>query len=171
MIDVNPSADCDRPRFDAARLTRFTAAVFERAGLAAEAAAISAEVLVAADLHGIESHGLPRLPWYLEMIAAGAIDVDATPVIEQETAATMVIDARNGFGPPAAAWAMRYCLDKALETGVAFVTVRNSNHFGIAGYYAMMGLDRGLAGIAMTNASPQIVPLFGSRAGSDSRSR
>ncbi len=159
-----PAGERGYPRFDAARLTRFTAAVFESVGMAPADAAIAAEVLVASDLRGVESHGVPRLRWYLQSIAEGVIDLRATPALERETAATAAIDARNGFGPPAARWAMAHCLDKAAETGVAFVTVRNSNHFGIAAYYAMMGLDRGLAGLAMTNASPLVVPTFGREA-------
>ena len=155
-----PEAPPGSPRFDAARLTRFTAAVLTTTGLAPERAAIAAEILVASDLRGVDSHGVPRLSWYLARIAQGAIDMRATPTIERETPTTAAIDARNGFGPPAAHWAMARCIEKAADLGVAFVTVRNSNHFGIAAYYAMMALGRGLAGLAMTNASPLVVPTF-----------
>lgn len=151
------------PRYDAARLTRFTAAVLEAVGLPADSAALSAEILVAADLRGVDSHGVPRLRFYLDRIAAGTLDVKATPTIERETPVTATVDARNGFGPPAAHWAMSRCLDKAAESGVAFVTVRNSNHFGACAYYAMMGLERGLIGLAMTNAGPLMVPTFARR--------
>ena len=151
------------PRFDAARLTRFAAAVLASVGLSPADAAVTAEVLVASDLRGVESHGVPRLRWYLNHIARGTIDLRATPTIEREGPVTAAVDARGGFGPPAARWAMERCLDKAEAMGVAFVTVRNANHFGIAAYYAMMALERGLAGLAMTNASPLVVPTFARR--------
>lgn len=150
-----------RIRFDGERLTAYTAAVFEAAGALAEDAAIVAQVLVASDLRGIDSHGVPRLPMYLHMIEAGVVDLHARPEIVQETPATLAVDARNGLGHPASHWAMARCIGKAREVGVAFATVRHSNHFGIAGYYAAMALEHDLAGMAMTNATPLVVPTFG----------
>lgn len=152
-----------QPRFDAGKLTRFTAAVFERVGVRPADAAIAAEILVASDLRGIESHGMPRLAAYLGRIKAGAIDLAAPPTIDRETPTTAAVDGHNGLGLPVAHWAMSLCIRKAREAGVAFVTVRNSNHFGIAGYYATMALEHGLAGMAMTNATPLVVPTFARR--------
>ena len=149
------------PRYDVGQLTGFTAAVLERAGVRPEDAAISAEILVAADVYGIESHGVARLGYYAKLIAGGLIDVKATPVIERETPTTAVVDARNGFGPPAAHWAMTRCVRKAQVAGLAMLTVRNSNHFGIAGFYALMAAFENLVGMAATNAGPQVVPVHG----------
>lgn len=159
-VQTGGEAPAGSPRFDAGRLTRFTAAVLETTGLAPERAAIAAEILVASDLRGVDSHGVPRLSWYLERIDQGLIDMRAEPVVVRETPTTATVDARNGFGPPAAHWAMARCIAKAAEAGVAFVAVRHSNHFGIAGYYAMMALEHGLIGMAMTNATPLVVPTF-----------
>lgn len=155
-----PAATASSPRFDAARLTGFVAAVFEAVGMRAADAALSAEILVAADLRGVDSHGVPRLRSYVNRIGTGTIDLGATPTIERETPTTALIDAHNGFGPPAAHWAMGRCLDKAADLGVAFVAVHDSNHFGACAYYAMMALERGLVGVAMTNATPLVVPTF-----------
>jgi L-2-hydroxycarboxylate dehydrogenase (NAD+) len=151
-------------RFDVGHLTRFVTAVFIAVGVRPADAAIAAAIVITSDLRGIDSHGLPRVRFYVDFFKAGVIDVKATPTIERETASTAAIDAHNGFGPPAAHWAMERCLEKAEATGLAFVTVRNSNHFGIAGYYATMGLPRGLAALAMTNATPLVVPTYGREA-------
>lgn len=155
-----PAITSTYQRFDAARLKQFATAVFQRVGLSAADAAIGAEILVASDLRGIDSHGMPRLRMYLNRITAGAIDVRATPTIDRETPATATVNAHNGLGLPAAHWGMSLCLKKAAETGLAFVTVRNSNHFGIAGYYAAMALERDMIGFAATNAAPLMVPPF-----------
>ncbi len=146
------------PRYDAERLRWFTRAVFERVGVKPGDAAVAAEILVASDLRGIESHGMPRLRAYLDRIAAGAINLEATPTIDRETAVTAAVDGQNGLGLSVAHWAMDLCVRKALASGLAFVTVRGSNHFGIAGYYATMALERGLVGVAATNAAPLMVP-------------
>ncbi len=146
------------PRYDAERLKWFSRAVFERLGVRPGDAAVAAEILVASDLRGIESHGMPRLRAYLDRIAAGAINLEATPTIDRETAVTAAVDGHNGIGLSVAHWAMDLCVRKAQASGLAFVTVRRSNHFGIAGYYATMALERGLIGLAATNAAPLMVP-------------
>lgn len=158
---MSPADYSARPRFDGPRLTAYTAAVFEAVGATAEDAAIVAEVLVTSDLRGIDSHGVPRLPMYLRMIEAGVVNLSARPEVLHETPATIAVDAHNGLGHPASHWAMTRCIEKASAVGVAFATVRHSNHFGIAGYYAAMALERDLAGMAMTNATPLVVPTFG----------
>lgn len=148
-------------RYDATRLARFTTAAFEALGATPEDAAIVAEILVASDLRGIDSHGVARLPLlYFPMIQRGVVDLRATPTVIQETPTTIAVDANNGLGHPVSYWTMTRCIEKAKEVGVAFATVRRSNHFGIAGYYATMALDHGLAGMAMTNATPLVVPTF-----------
>lgn len=126
----------------------------------AEASEVS-DVLVAADLKGISSHGVARLFRYVEGIETGAIAANAETVVVQESAATAVLDAQNGLGQPASIRAMRLAMNKASCVGAGVVAVRNSNHFGIAGYYASLAVDRGMVGIAMTNASPQVCATFG----------
>jgi LDH2 family malate/lactate/ureidoglycolate dehydrogenase len=123
-----------------------------------------ADVLLAADLRGIESHGIARLRhFYVDRIKRGAIDPRAVPVVVRETATTLAFDARNGLGHPPAKHAMAQTIAKAKRGGIAFATVRNSNHFGIAGYYAMMALEHDLIGIASTDSIHYGAPTFGSQ--------
>jgi LDH2 family malate/lactate/ureidoglycolate dehydrogenase len=147
-------------RIDAEMLEQFTAQVLMGFGLKPEDARISAEVLVASDVRGIDSHGVPRMTYYAERLRAGLIDFDAELTVVTETPATIAFDAHNGMGHPASYHAMARCIEKAKETGLCMATVRHSNHFGIAGYYAMMALKEGMCGLAMTNATPLVVPTF-----------
>jgi L-2-hydroxycarboxylate dehydrogenase (NAD+) len=117
-------------------------------------------VLVAADLSGIDSHGVARLRRYVEGVATGAIDGRAEPVVVVEHPATALLDAGNGLGQPAAVAAMELAVTKAEVYGIGIVAVRRTNHFGIAGYYASLAARRGLIGIATTNATPQVAPTF-----------
>lgn len=147
-------------RIDATVLQRFTADVLVGFGVRRDDAEISAEVLIASDLRGIDSHGCPRLGSYADRLRKNLINLTPELRVIAETPATIAFDADNGLGHPAAYHAMRRCIEKAKETGFCMATVRNSNHFGIAGYYAMMALEAGLCGIAMTNATPLVVPTF-----------
>lgn len=131
-------------------------------GVSETDAATTANILASSDIRGIESHGAARLDrYYVSRIQAGSIDPHAKPSIVSETATTANIDAHNGLGQPAGDFAMRLAIDKAKRTGIAFVTVRNSNHYGIAGYYAMLALEHDMIGLASTNASKLAVPTFG----------
>ena len=119
-------------------------------------------MLLAADLRGIESHGLARLRhFYVDRLKRGAIDPRATATVVREGPATLALDAHNGLGHPPSIAAMRRTIAKAREHGVCFTTVRNSNHFGIAGFYAMMALEFDLIGIASTDSIHYGVPTFG----------
>jgi L-2-hydroxycarboxylate dehydrogenase (NAD+) len=143
-------------------LKSFVSTVLEKVGVAPEDAAIVADVLVAADMRGIESHGVARLEsYYVSRIRAG--QMAAKPAIEtvRETPTSVLVDAGNGLGHPAGKRTMERVLQKAAHTGAAFGAVRNSNHFGIAGYYAMMALDRDIIGIASTNSTRFAAPTFG----------
>jgi LDH2 family malate/lactate/ureidoglycolate dehydrogenase len=121
-----------------------------------------ADVLVAADLRAVESHGIARLDhFYVRRIEAGVVDPRATLRVLRETATTTAFDAGSGLGHPATKRAMNATIAKAREHGIAFATVRNSNHFGIAGYYAMMALEHEMIGIALTNATRLGVATFG----------
>ena len=151
-------------RFSHRCLVSFAAEVFAALGFGEHSAATAAEAVVLADLRGVESHGLARLPGYAARLHKGLIAVDAELTVDRETTATIALDAHNGLGLVQAPAAMARCIDKAEQSGLCFATVRRSNHFGIAGAYALMATRRGLGGIAMTNASPLVVPVFGAEA-------
>ncbi|MGD0052566.1 MAG: Ldh family oxidoreductase [Vulcanimicrobiaceae bacterium] len=143
-------------------LTRFVATVLERVGIAPEDAAIVADVLVAADLRGIESHGVGRLEsYYVSRLRGGLMAPHPTVTTVRETPTSILVDAGNGLGHPVAKHTMEAVLAKAGQTGAAFGAVRNSNHYGIAGYYAMLALDRDMIGIASTNTVRYGAPTFG----------
>jgi LDH2 family malate/lactate/ureidoglycolate dehydrogenase len=149
---------------DARNLQLFTVSAFERVGVTKEDARIAAEVLVAADLRGVESHGVARLHHYLAHLKQGQVSAETNCTTVRESPTTLTIDAGNGLGLVAAYRAMQVTIERAAQYGSAAVAVRNSNHFGIAGYYAMMALPHNMIGIAMCNASPNVVPFGGSRA-------
>ncbi len=130
-----------------------------------EDAAIAADVLVSADMRGVDSHGVIRLGnYYGSRLAKGQIDPRAEISLVHETASSLVVDANNGLGHPAGVKTMRLCIEKARANGIAFATTRNSNHYGIAGYYAMMALPEEMIGISFTNSGPLVAPTHGSRA-------
>ncbi len=151
-------------RVDEGTLRDYTAAILRGVGLSAEGARIAAVILVTSDVRGIESHGVARLPQYVALIDAGVLDATAAPAIEREGATTALLDGHNGMGQIAGDVAMRLAIAKARDHDSGVVAVRNSNHFGIAGYYAMLALDHDLIGIALTNSSPLVAPTGGRRA-------
>jgi LDH2 family malate/lactate/ureidoglycolate dehydrogenase len=136
-------------------------AVFEKLGTPAEDARICAEVLIAADLRGIESHGVGRLKYYYDRIQAGVQFTSTEMKLVKETETTAVIDGQHGMGHVIAYRAMRLAIDKARHFGLGAVTVRNGTHFGIAGYYPLMAVEEGMMGLTVTNARPAITPTFG----------
>jgi L-2-hydroxycarboxylate dehydrogenase (NAD+) len=148
--------------FDAEALRDYMTRVLIKAGAADEDGAIAADVLLAADMRGVESHGIIRLfPYYYHRLRDGLIDPAAVTSVIQETAATLALDGGNGLGQPTAYRAMQRCIEKAHENGAAMVTVRNSNHYGIAGYYAMMALPHDMIGLSFTNAGALVAPTHG----------
>lgn len=143
------------------KLKNFTSQVFQKLGVAKEDADITAEILVESDLRGIPSHGVARLLRYVNGIKNGLMIPDAKPEIEKETPSTAAVNANNSLGQPAGYFGMNLTIEKAKKTGLGFVTIHNSNHYGIAGYYSMMALKEGnLIGISMTNSAPLVVPTF-----------
>lgn len=120
----------------------------------------AATVLLSADLRGVDSHGVARLGGYVRLWEAKRIN--ATPAIKiiHETPSTAVVDGDSGLGLVIAPAAMQVAIDKALIAGTGWVSVQNSNHFGIAGYHAMLALPHDMIGIAMTNASALVAPTF-----------
>src|SRR3989475_1298048 len=144
-----------------ASLRAFTVDMFRRLGVPVREAKVTADVLVAADLRGIGSHGVARLPRYVSGIKSGSIVTKDSSRIVKQTRATALLDGGNGLGQVVARRAMELAIKKARQTAVGFVAVRNSNHYGIAGYYSMMALKAGMIGISSTNAAPLVVPTFG----------
>ena len=152
----------ERTRFSAAALRDFVERALVVTGVGEEDARLVGEVLVASDLRGIESHGVARLEgFYVDRIRDGIIDPHAVETTALESATSLAVDANNGLGHPVAARTMRRTIEKAVESGCAVATVRRSNHFGIAGYYAMLALERDCIGVASSNAGRLGVPTGG----------
>jgi LDH2 family malate/lactate/ureidoglycolate dehydrogenase len=142
------------------RLRALIAALFTVAGVPAEDAATVAEVLVEADLRGVESHGSTRVAGYLSMMQRGLLNPRPKVEVLRDTPALAMLEGDNGFGIVVARRAMRTAIDKAKAIGVACVTVRNVTHTGLVGFYPMMAAAEGLIGLAMNNG-PKILPPFG----------
>lgn len=146
-----------RERFRDEELRGFTAAVLEHYGMPAEDAAIGAEVLIDADLCGIDSHGIAHLPWhigYAPGFESGAVNPTPEVKVLRETPVSAAWDADGGFGTMVSQKAMETAIGKALASGIGMVTVGNGRHFGAAGYYAEMAVEHDLIGMAMCNAPP-----------------
>lgn len=144
------------------KLKTFCEKTFEGHGFTAPEAAKITEILLSADLSGIESHGIQRLTRYHhELTDLGYVVMGTTPEIVKETPVSATIDGHDGMGQLISDFAMKTAIRKAKTAGIGLVAVRNSNHYGIAGYYARMAADEGLIGIAMTNTESIMVPTFG----------
>ncbi len=140
---------------------RFMRDVFEKLGTPPEDARICAQVLITADLRGIESHGVGRLKYYYDRIVSGQHRTKTEIKVIKETETTAVLDGGHGMGHVIAYRAMRLAMDKAKRYGLGAVAVRNGTHFGIAGYYPLMAAQEGMMGLCVTNARPAIAPTFG----------
>ncbi|MEE1279502.1 MAG: Ldh family oxidoreductase [Oscillospiraceae bacterium] len=142
-------------------LKRFCTDAFLKFGFNKEESDIIVDVLLTSDLYGIESHGMQRLVRYHKGIEKGLIKPQAKPEVVFETPVSAVIEGNDGMGQLLGHKAMTIAIEKAKKTGMAIVTVRNSNHYGIAGYYAKMACKEGLIGMSMTNSEAIMVPTFG----------
>lgn len=135
---------------------------FTQIGLPEEDAKVCAEILMESDRRGIDSHGVNRFkPIYIDRINAGILHPITKIDTLRETATTAVLDANDGMGMVVSKKAMEMAIEKAKKYGMGMVAVRNSSHYGIAGYYATMASDAGMIGITGTNARPSIAPTFG----------
>jgi LDH2 family malate/lactate/ureidoglycolate dehydrogenase len=141
-------------------LYQFTYSIFKAIGCAEEHAITATQVLLSADLRGVDSHGVARLTGYVRLWEAGRVNATPDIKIVHETPSTAVVDGDAGLGLVVAPFAMQVAIDKARQAGTGWVSVRNSNHFGIAGYHAMMALEQDMIGMAMTNASALVAPTF-----------
>ncbi len=142
------------------QLYNFTFNIFKSMQCSDENAAIASKSLLAADLRGIDSHGVARLNGYVRLWEAGRVIANPEIKIVHETPSTAVVDGDKGLGLIVAPYAMQVAINKAKQVGTGWVSVRNSNHFGIAGYHAMFALQHEMIGIAMTNASALVAPTF-----------
>ncbi|WP_010259523.1 Ldh family oxidoreductase [Treponema primitia] len=146
------------------RLWDFCSRLFPSYGFSAEEGKTITEILLRADLFGIESHGIHRLVRYDEEIKTGMVTVRAKPEIIHETPVSAVMDGHKAMGQLTAVRAMDLAIEKASHSGIGMVTVRNSNHYGIAGYYTGLALEADFIGITMTNTEAICVPTNGKRA-------
>lgn len=150
--------------FNVAVLGKFCKDAFQKFGFTEEESSIITDVLLMSDQYGIESHGMQRLTRYHKGIESGMIKVKAVPETVFETPVSAVIDGHDGMGQLIGYKAMQTAVEKAKKSGMAVVTVRNSNHYGIAGYYAKMACDRGLIGLSFTNSEAIMVPTNAKKA-------
>ena len=144
------------------RLREFSTRVFLHFGVPDADARLAADVLATSDLRGIESHGVARLHTYFDMLASSAGSTRGPNMrVVRETPSTATVDGDNGLGLVVGPWANTIAMEKAEAVGSGWVSVGNTNHFGIAGYYPLQALKRDLIGWAMTNSSKLVAPLWG----------
>jgi L-2-hydroxycarboxylate dehydrogenase (NAD+) len=146
---------------DAKTLENFMRDVFVGLGVPKQDANIIAEILITSDLRGIDSHGIQRCKMYYDRIKQGIYEVNTKIDIVKEGPTTALLDGNCGMGHVIAYKAMKMAIEKAKKYGLGAVAVRNSTHFGIAGYYSLMAIKEGMIGLATTNARPSIPPTFG----------
>ena len=141
-------------------LRDFTTNVFKKIGCSDEHAILATDVLIKSDLRGIDSHGVARLSGYVRLWEKGRINATPNLKIVHETPTTATVDGDGGLGLVVAPFAMQIAIAKAEKYGSGWVSVKNSNHFGIASYHGLMAVERDMIGISMTNASPLVAPTY-----------
>lgn len=149
-------------RLDCAVLQRYSAALFESVGVPAADAVTVADSLVEADLRGVASHGTTRIGIYVERLQAGAVNPRPKVSVVRETPTTVLLDGDNGLGAAVGVRAMDEAIRRATAYGTAWVSVRNSNHFGAAAFYVQRAVAARCVGLALTNA-PATMALWGGR--------
>ena len=142
------------------KLQKFIFDIFKTIGCNEQEAQLASEVLISADLRGVDSHGIARLSGYIRLWEAKRINAQPDIKITHETPSTAVVDGDGGLGLVAGPKAMQIAIEKAKNVGTGWVSVKNSNHYGIAGYHSMMALEEDMIGISMTNASPLVSPTY-----------
>ena len=152
--------DCVWVNFET--MEKFMKDCLMKSGVPESDAQIVSDVLIESDKRGIDSHGIGRLkPIYIDRIDAGILNPKTKIDIVKETETTAVLDGNNGMGHVVSKKAMQMAIDKAKKHGMGMTAVRNSTHYGIAGYYSLMAIQAGMIGITGTNARPSIAPTFG----------
>ena len=148
-------------------LTQNCEQLLNQVGIPEDQAALIAQITVEADLRGIGSHGVLRLPAYIHRVRNGTMTARTELQVIRQRGATLLLDAQHGFGQVAGVYAMEEAIQRAAEFGSGLVAVRNVGHFGIAGFYAMLALPKKMIGIVSANAAPSMaawggtIPLFG----------
>src|SRR2546427_11634806 len=142
-------------------LRRFCEQVLAKLGVPAEDARVTTDVLVLADLRGIDSHGVARLGRYVSGLKQGTMKATDQSRVVREAKATALVDGGQSLGEVVGEKGMDLAIRKARDTAVGVVAVRNSNHYGIAGYYSLLALEHDLIGGSMTKAGPPLVPTVG----------
>ncbi len=153
--------DVETKVFPIEALREFCTRVFLHFGVPKNDAMQAAEVLASADLRGIDSHGVARLHSYFDMLSEGRINPKPELKVVRSTLSTATVDGDNGLGLVVGPQANRIAMDMAEKAGSGWVSVRNTNHYGIAGYYVLKALERDLIGWAMTNSTMLVAPLWG----------
>ena len=144
-------------------LRAFTKDAFAKVGMPPEDAAIEADVLIWANLRGVDSHGVQRIPGYISAAKSGRYNVSPNVRVEKETAATLLVEADHAFGPVVTVFAMNKAIEKARAAGIGWCLIRNTTHQGAMGYYALMAANAGMAGIAFVCNPPNMV-IYGAKA-------
>ena len=147
-------------KFSYQQLFDFTNSIFKKIGCSNEHADTATKALLSADLRGIDSHGIARLSGYVRLWEVKRVNATPHMKIIHQTPSTAVVDGDSGLGLVVAPFAMQVAIEKAKNVGTGWVSVQNSNHFGIAAHHAMMALEHDMIGVAMTNASPLVAPTF-----------
>jgi L-2-hydroxycarboxylate dehydrogenase (NAD+) len=153
-----------RVRVNTKELESFVIEVLTKYGLSEQDARITTGVLICADRRGIESHGVARLKRYVDYIKDGVVKIDAEIKTVNETPVSLVVDGGGGMGQLVAHQTMKRCIEKARDNYICLAAIRNSNHYGIAGYYSLMALKEKMIGVSFTNSAPLVVPTFGKNA-------
>jgi LDH2 family malate/lactate/ureidoglycolate dehydrogenase len=148
-------------RVDAGELLAGIQTIFENCGMSAADARLLADSLVVADVRGVHSHGVLRVPDYVKKLTRDGVNPRGRPRVVRDAGAAMVVDGDNAMGQIACHFAMERAIDRAATTGVAVAAVRGSNHCGALFYFATMALKRGMIGVATTNALPTMAPWGG----------
>jgi LDH2 family malate/lactate/ureidoglycolate dehydrogenase len=160
-VPSDPNARQGEPRVDPAALRAIVGEVFGRCGMGEADAALLADSLVFADLGGVHSHGVLRVPEYVAKLAVGGVNPRGRPRVVRDDGACLVVDGDNSMGQIGLSFAMEQAMARAETTGLAAVSVRGSNHCGALGYFATMALPREMIGLATTNALPTMAPWGG----------
>ncbi|MEL7240430.1 MAG: Ldh family oxidoreductase, partial [Planctomycetota bacterium] len=158
-IDTAPSSETIT--YPIEHLHAFSVKTFQHFGVPEEDARIAADVLASSDLRGIETHGVARLHTYFDMLQLGRINPTPAVTIVRENATCATVDGDNGLGLVVGPKANAIAMDKADNVGSGWVSVCNTNHYGIAGYYVLEALKRDLIGWSMTNTTKLVAPLWG----------
>lgn len=155
-----PGSESER-RIAETELGALVRTIFSRCGMSDQDAALLADTLLQADLRGVHSHGVLRVPEYVAKLLDGGVDPAGQPRVVRDSGAALVVDGGNSMGQIGASFAMRQAIERARSTGVAAAVVRGSNHCGAMAYYAMQALGEDMIGLAATNALPTMAPWGG----------